>query len=80
MLEPFALRADEKRLRALYRTRGYYRAEVHGAVAMRPGGDVADVTFTIDEGSPVIVQDVELEVTGVELSADQHTQLRAEFR
>jgi len=79
VLEPFALRADEKRLRALYRTRGYYRAEVHGAVATRPGREVADVTFTIDEGSPVIVQDVELEVTGVELSADQHTQLRAEI-
>lgn len=46
---------------------------------MRPGGDRADVTFTIDEGAPVIVQDVALEVTGLEPSADQEAQLHAEI-
>jgi outer membrane protein assembly complex protein YaeT len=78
-LEPFTLRSDLKRLRALYRSRGFYHAEVRGTVATPPGGDLADLTFTIDEGPPVIVQSVDLEVTGIELSPDEERQLHADL-
>jgi outer membrane protein assembly complex protein YaeT len=77
-LEPFTLRADLKRLHALYRSRGYYRAEVSGTVTVRPGSDLADVTFTIEEHEPIIVQSIDLEVMDTPLSPIERRELHTE--
>jgi outer membrane protein assembly complex protein YaeT len=77
-LDPSTLRTDLERVRALYRSRGFYHAVVTGEVATRRG-DLADITVIIDEGAPVIVQQVDLEIGDVGLTAEQERQLRADL-
>jgi outer membrane protein insertion porin family/translocation and assembly module TamA len=56
-LLPRELIRDAVRLELYYWQRGYREAEVDTAVA-RPGPDEARVTFSIDEGRPIVVDSV----------------------
>jgi outer membrane protein assembly complex protein YaeT len=51
--------ADLGRIRRLYQDRGFPNARVTGVdVALNEKGDAVDLSITIDEGTPVLVEDV----------------------
>jgi outer membrane protein insertion porin family/translocation and assembly module TamA len=71
-------RTDLERLRALYRSRGYYHAVITEDVSIRDG-DLVDVTITIQEGMPVLVMEVELVIDGLTLPPDDERRLRTDL-
>jgi len=73
--DPHTFRTDLERLRALYRSRGFYHAVVTEDVSIRDG-DLADVRITIREGAPVVVMDVELVIDGLTLAPGDEQRLR----
>lgn len=73
--DPHTFRTDLQRLRALYRSRGFYHAVLSEDVTIRDG-DLADVTITIDEGKPVVVDGVQLVIDGLTLPPDDEHRLR----
>src|SRR4029450_6641715 len=73
--DPHTSRPDLHRLRALYRSRGFYHAVLSEDVTIRDG-DLADVTITIDEGKPVVVDGVQLVIDGLTLPPDDEHRLR----
>jgi outer membrane protein assembly complex protein YaeT len=67
VFEPATFREDLERLRRYYESRGYYEAEItHDIVASEDDSDLR-IKITIREGPPVIVSDVDLEVSGTPL-------------
>ncbi len=76
--DPYTFRTDLDRVRALYRSRGFYHAVVTDDVQVRDG-DLADVTVTIEEGAPVTVTDVELTIDGLTLPPDDERRLRGDL-
>src|SRR5262245_24676367 len=60
--DPYTFRTDLERLRALYRSRGFYHAVVTEDVDVPRDGDVVNVTVSIEEGLPVHVAAVDLVV------------------
>jgi outer membrane protein assembly complex protein YaeT len=65
--DPATFREDLDRLRRFYESRGYYEAEIaHDIVAPEDGSDLR-IKITISEGAPVIVADIDLEVSGTPL-------------
>src|SRR5262249_7857288 len=73
---PYTFRPDLARISALYRSRGYYHAEVRDDVVLPAEGDVVQVTVTIEEGTPVKVTDVDLAIDGATLSTEAERRLR----
>ena len=66
-LDPRQLPLDSIRLRVFYRNRGFYETKV-GLDTATVGDSAIAVTFTIDEGPPVIIDS--LRVTGLDGVAD----------
>jgi outer membrane protein assembly complex protein YaeT len=75
--DPYTFRTDLARIRALYRSRGYYHAVVRDDVELPAEGDVVKVTVVIEEGAPVKVTDVDLAIDGATLSAEAERRLHA---
>lgn len=76
--DSYTFRTDLERIRALYRSRGFYHAVVTEDGSIRDG-DLVDVTLTIREGKPVVVTDVELVIDGLTLPPEDERRLRAEL-
>jgi outer membrane protein assembly complex protein YaeT len=74
--DPYTFRTDLGRIRALYRSRGYYHAVVTSTVQVPEKGAVLNVTVSIEEGTPVRVTDVDLGIEGTTLAADDEKLLR----
>jgi outer membrane protein insertion porin family/translocation and assembly module TamA len=74
--DPYTFRTDLGRIRALYRSRGYYHAVVRDDVVLPAEGDLVQVTVVIEEGAPVKVTDVDLAIDGVTLPAEAEQRLR----
>jgi len=62
--DPQALAADVDRIRAFYRQRGWYAAEVDADATIDGDGRTVDVVVTVAEGRPVDVEDVVVRVDG----------------
>src|SRR2546427_803097 len=62
--DPVTFRADLERLRRLYRSRGYYHARVAHDLELAAGGDALTAVVYIDEGPPVVVEDVAVSLGG----------------
>ncbi len=77
--DPYTFRTDLARIRALYRSRGYYHAVVSDDVEVPAKGDVVEVTVYIHEGPAVHVTDVGLAIDGVTLSAEAERRLRKDL-
>lgn len=60
---PAFVPTDSKRIVDLYRSYGYYGAEVID-VKLKPDGDEIDITFVISEGDPVIIESIDFEWKG----------------
>jgi outer membrane protein insertion porin family/translocation and assembly module TamA len=76
LFDPYTFRTDLGRIRALYRSHGFYHAVVTSSVEVPEKGDVVNVTVSIEEGTPIRVTDVDLDVEGTTLAADEETVLR----
>jgi outer membrane protein assembly complex protein YaeT len=74
--DPYTFRDDLGRVRALYRSRGYYHAVVTSTVQVPEKGDVLNVTVSIDEGTPVRVTDLDLGIEGTSLADKDEQRLR----
>jgi outer membrane protein assembly complex protein YaeT len=74
--DPYTFRTDLDHIRALYRSRGFYHAVVTSSVQVPEKGDVVNVTVSIEEGTPIRVTDVDLDVEGTTLAAHDETLLR----
>jgi len=74
--DPYTFRTDLNRIRALYRSRGYYHAVVTSDVQVPSQGDLVNVTVSIEEGAPVRVTDVDLGIEGATLSSQSEQLLR----
>jgi len=73
--DPVSFRADLERLRRLYRTRGYYHARVEHDLELPARGDALTAVVYIDEGPPVLVEDVAVSLGGTELAAAERERL-----
>ncbi len=65
--DPVTFREDVDRIRLVYRNDGYYHARVTADVVVPPEGDLLDLVVDVDEGAPVMVTDVDVELEGAEL-------------
>src|SRR5439155_488857 len=65
--DPVAFRADLERLRRLYRSRGYYQARVAHDLELPAEGDALTAVVYIDEGPPVVVEEVAVSLGGTAL-------------
>src|SRR5262249_21435503 len=68
--DPYTFRTDLARIRALYRSRGYYHAVITDDVTLPAKGDVVKVTVSIEEGAPVRVTAIDLSIDGVTMTPD----------
>src|SRR5262249_41406629 len=74
--DPYTFRTDLDHIRVLYRSRGFYHAVVTSSVQVPEKGDVVNVTVSIEEGTPIRVTDVDLDVEGITLAAHDETLLQ----
>lgn len=75
--DPVGFRTDLERLRRLYRSRGYYHARVTHDLELPAEGDALVAVVYIDEGPPVLVEDVAVVFSGAPLPAEDHDLLLA---
>ncbi len=75
--DPVAFRSDLEHLRRLYRTRGYYHARVEHDLELPEKGDALVAVVYIDEGPPVLVEDVAVSLGGEPLPAAERERLLA---
>jgi outer membrane protein assembly factor BamA len=75
--DPVVFRDDVERVRRVYRNAGYYHAEVTADVAVPDPGDLVDLTIDVDEGPPVHVRAVDVELAGEPLPAKERDVLLA---
>src|SRR5438132_10894686 len=66
--DPVTFRADLERLRRLYRSRGYYHARVAHDLELAAGGNALTAVVYVDEGPPVVVEDVAVSLGGTALT------------
>lgn len=64
-LDEAVLREDLERIEKFYRSQGFYDARVLGHRLIPLGGREVILEITVDEGSPVMVENVELTVDGM---------------
>jgi len=62
--DPTVFRDDVERIRHVYRNEGYYHARVTADVVVPAEGDLLDLVIDVDEGPPVLVTSVDVELTG----------------
>lgn len=60
--DPVAFKTDVERLQRFYQAQGYYEAQVTYELEVEEDSQLVTARITIDEGEPVIVSRVELEV------------------
>jgi outer membrane protein insertion porin family/translocation and assembly module TamA len=77
--DPYTFRTDLARMRALYRSRGFYHAVITDDVTLPAKGDIVKVTVSIEEGPPVHVTDVDLAIDGVTMTPVGEKQLRKDL-
>jgi len=75
--DPVAFRTDLDRLEALYRAHGYYHARITHDVELPAEGDAVTVTVWVDEGAPVHVTSVDLDVAALPAGLPDRDALRA---
>ncbi|HYY04968.1 MAG TPA: BamA/TamA family outer membrane protein [Candidatus Limnocylindria bacterium] len=73
--DPVTFRADLERLRRFYRSRGYYHARVAHDLELEAGGDALTAVVSIEEGPPVVVEDVRLSLRGAALEPAERERL-----
>src|SRR5436309_6842885 len=73
--DPVTFRADLEHLRRLYRSRGYYHARVAHDLELAAGGDALTAVVYIDEGPPVVVEDVAVSLGGTALEPAERERL-----
>jgi outer membrane protein assembly complex protein YaeT len=78
--DPVAFRTDLERLAALYRAHGYYHARLTYDVELPAEGDAVTVTIWIDEGPPVHVASVDLDVATLPPGLPDRDALRASLK
>lgn len=74
--DPVAFDMDQERIRALYRSEGYYHAVVDADIEVRDGAAVVAV-ISVDEGPPVYIESVDVVFSGVELAPEERRELLA---
>src|SRR5206468_12648709 len=62
--DPVTFRAALEHLRRLYRSRGYYHARVAHDLELAADGNALTAVVYIDEGPPVMVEDVAVSLGG----------------
>ncbi len=77
--DPISFKSDLERLQALYRSAGYYHATIHHDVELPAEGDDVVAVVYIDEGPPVLVQEVTIEVTGDRIPAEDYAKVTGNF-
>src|SRR5213078_2086068 len=73
--DPVTFRADLERLRRLYRSRGYYHARVAHDLELAADGNALTAVVYIDEGPPVVVEDVAVSLGGTALEPAERERL-----
>jgi outer membrane protein assembly complex protein YaeT len=73
--DPIAFEADLDRVRALYRGLGYYHARVEHDIELPAEGDEITAVVYIEEGPPVYVVDVHVDLAGATLPEAERTRL-----
>src|SRR3989441_1016892 len=73
--DPVTFRADLERLRRLYRSRGYYHARVAHDLELAADGDALTAVVYVDEGPPVVVEDVAVSLSGTALEPVERERL-----
>ena len=73
--DPVTFRADLEHLRRLYRSRGYYHARVAHDLELAADGNALTAVVYIDEGPPVVVEDVAVSLGGTALEPAQRERL-----
>jgi outer membrane protein assembly complex protein YaeT len=76
-LDPIVFRDDVDRVRQIYRNEGYYHARVTADVVVPAEGDLVDLVVDVEEGPPVHVTAVDVELTGDEIPAKDRDTLLA---
>jgi outer membrane protein assembly complex protein YaeT len=69
--DPITFREDLERIRRFYEARGYYQTRVTYDLAVDPQAGALQVNLQIVEGPPVIVSEVNVEVSGSGLAAPE---------
>jgi len=77
--DPYTFRTDLNRIRAIYRSRGFYHAVVTSDVEVPTTGDLVNVTVSIEEGAPVRVTDVDLDIEGTTITPEDERRLRSDL-
>ena len=77
--DPISFTSDLERLQALYRSAGYYHATIHHDVELPAEGDDVVAVVYIDEGPPVLVQEVTIDVTGDHIPAEDYAKVTGNF-
>ncbi len=75
--DPIVFRDDVDRLRQVYRNEGFYHARVTADVVVPQDGELLDLTVDVDEGPPVHVTSVDVDLTGEAIPATDHDTLLA---
>ncbi len=76
--DPVTFRTDLEHLRRLYRRRGYYHARIEHDLELPDEGDALVAVVYIDEGPPVVIEDVAVSLRGAPLApAERETLLAA---
>jgi outer membrane protein insertion porin family/translocation and assembly module TamA len=77
--DPVAFKTDIERLARFYRAQGYYEAQVSYDLEMQEAEHFVSVRITITEGKPVVVSQVEVEITDEPTLTPVLESARAEF-
>lgn len=77
--DPISFQSDLERLQALYRSAGYYHATIHHDVELPAEGDDVTAVVYIDEGPPVLVQAVTIDVTGDHIPPEDYPKVTGNF-
>lgn len=75
--DPITFRSDLERLRQLHRNHGYYHALVHHDIELPAKGNAVRAVVWVREGPPVYVEEVCVELGGVQLPDDERRLLLA---
>jgi outer membrane protein insertion porin family len=62
--DPASFESDLDRLRRFYEARGYYQAVIKHDLEIDPGDSLVTARIMIDEGQPVIIETIDVNVTG----------------
>jgi outer membrane protein insertion porin family/translocation and assembly module TamA len=77
--DPITFRSDLERLQALYRSYGYYHAVITHDVELPAEGDDVVAVVYVDEGPPVLVQAVSVDITGAHIPDESYEKVMNNF-